>query len=110
MHRCGSISRGNELRNPDTTVWIKDSSEALWLVLAIRLRREGGCDLSENTDGVDRIDICDCVCICIFILEQEGPKVRLTALHHLFDRRYDCRIANDYGFVEAWEKRPPRDG
>ena len=69
--------------------------------------------MGKDADRMDRVDVCDhvdVVAVCVLVLEQKSAEVRLASLEHLFDGGDDGGVADDDGFVKAWEQGSTGDG
>ena len=92
-------------------MWIQDSGETLFLVVTSpTIRGKHASDLSKDTDWMNRVDISNDIAIRMFVLKQESAKIRLAALHHLFDSGDHGRVTDDNSLVKTRKERTSGNG
>jgi hypothetical protein len=101
----------DEFRYFDSTMWIQDSGQTLFLVVTSpAVRSKHTSDLSKNTDGMNRVNIRNDIAVRLLVLEQKSAEIGLTALHHLLDGGDDSWIANDDSLVKTGKERTSCNG
>jgi hypothetical protein len=87
-------------------VGVKNSCQAFFFLILFPGPAGGGkhtSNLGKYTNGMNGVDVSDDVRVSLFVFQEKGAQVGLSALHHFLDSGDNMGIANDDCLVETGE-------